>query len=83
MFSNIKDLIKQLAKNAVVIAETELGSGKGEEKKKQAIKYVLDNLPFCGIVREIISIFLSGFIDNAIEASVCYMHSLQKQEKGE
>lgn len=83
MFSNIKEIIKQLAKNAVVIAEKEFGSGKGEQKKKKAIQYILDNLPFCGIVREIISIFLSGFIDNAVEASVCYLHSLQQQEKGE
>ncbi|MBR1460503.1 hypothetical protein IJ596_02570 [bacterium] len=83
MFSSIKDLIKQLANNAVIVAETELGSGRGEEKKKKAIKYILDNLPFCGIVKEIISIFLSGFIDNAIEAAVYYMNSLQKEEKGE
>ena len=83
MFSSIKELIKQLANNAVVIAETELGSGKGAEKKQKAIKYILDNLPFCGIIREIIAIFLSGFIDNAVEAAVYYMKSLQTQEKGE
>ena len=34
MFSNIKTKIKQLAKDAVFIAEQKLGTGKGQEKRK-------------------------------------------------
>ena len=45
MFENIKKQIKELAKNAVLKAEQELGSGKGQQKKRVAIDYVLKNLP--------------------------------------
>ena len=82
MFSNIKQQIKELAKNAVFIAEKELGSGKGAQKKKMAIDYVLKNLPFPDFLKDIISIFLSGFIDDVIEISVKYMNTLS-EEKGE
>ncbi|MGN0031350.1 MAG: hypothetical protein ACI37Q_05280 [Candidatus Gastranaerophilaceae bacterium] len=82
MFSNIKQQIKELAKNAVFIAEKELGSGKGAQKKKMAIDYVLKNLPFSDFVKDIISIFLAGFIDDVIEISVKYMNTLS-EEKGE
>ncbi len=82
MFSNIKKQIKELAKNAVFIAEKELGSGKGMQKKKMAIDYVLKNLPFPDFLKDIISIFLSGFIDDVIEISVKYMNTLS-EEKGE
>ncbi|MBQ8460539.1 hypothetical protein IJ541_10625 [bacterium] len=80
MFSNIKNQIKELAKNAVLVAEDELGSGAGQEKKKLAIEYIVKNLPFSGFVRNIISIFLSSFIDDVVEISVSYMKSLSKSE---
>ena len=80
MFSKIKNQIKELAKNAVLVAEQELGSGKGQEKKELAIEYILKNLPFSGFVKSIISIFLSSFIDDVIEISVNYMKSLSKAE---
>ena len=83
MFSNIKSIIKNLAKNAVMIAESEIGSGKGQEKKEKAINYVISNLPFSNLIKEIISIFLSRFIDDAIEISVQYMHALQNNDQGE
>ena len=60
MFSNIKNIIKQLAKNAVLIAESEFGSGKGKEKKERAINYIVANLPFSSFVKELVSIFLSS-----------------------
>ncbi len=82
MFSNIKKQIKELAKNAVMVAESELGSGKGEAKKKMAIDYIVKNLPFSGFVKTIISVLLSSFIDDVIELSVVYMKSLSKT-KGE
>ncbi|MCM1339098.1 MAG: hypothetical protein NC191_05460 [Muribaculaceae bacterium] len=82
MFTNIKSQIKELAKNAVLAAEKELGSGNGQEKKKMAINYVLRNLPVSNFIKNIISVFLSSFIDDVIEISVHYMQTLSK-EKGE
>lgn len=76
LFSNTKTKIKELAKNAVLVAEAELGSGKGQEKKKLAIEYVLKNLPISNFLKSIISILLSSFIDDAIEISVNYMKTL-------
>lgn len=82
MFLNIKNQIKGLAKKAVLLAEAELGSGKGQEKKKMAIDYILKNLPFPTFVKKIISILLSSFIDDVIELSVSYLRKDQI-EKGE
>lgn len=76
LFSKTKTKIKELAKNAVLVAEAELGSGKGQEKKKLAIEYVLTNLPISNFLKSIISILLSSFIDDAIEISVNYMKTL-------
>lgn len=76
LFSKTKTKIKELAKNAVLVAEAELGSGKGQKKKKLAIEYVLKNLPISNFLKNIISILLSSFIDDAIEISVNYMKTL-------
>ena len=76
LFSKTKNKITELAKNAVLVAEAELGSGKGQEKKKLAIEYVLKNLPISSFLKSIISILLSSFIDDAIEISVNYMKTL-------
>lgn len=82
MFSHIKSEIIEIARNAVLAAESELGSGKGKEKKEMAINYIIKNLPFSNFVKKIIGIFLSKFIDEAIESSVLYLNSLQTK-KGE
>ena len=82
MFKNIKTIITELAKNAVLVAEKELGTGKGQQKKQMAIKYIIEHLPFSSFVKNIISIFLSKFIDDAIETIVLNINSLSK-EKGE
>lgn len=76
LFLKTKTKIKELAKNAVLVAEAELGSGKSQEKKKLAIEYVLKNLPISNFLKSIISILLSSFIDDAIEISVNYMKTL-------
>ena len=73
MFNNIKNQIKDLAKNAVLIAETELGSGNGQQKKKMAIDYVVKNISCSAPIKMIISIFLSSFIDDVVEISVKLM----------
>ncbi len=75
---NTKNKIIELAKNAVMVSEAELGNGKGEEKKKMAINYVLKNLPLPTFIKNILFIILSGFIDDAIELAVNYMKSLPK-----
>ena len=80
LFSKTKTKIKELAKNAVLVAEAELGSGKGQEKKKLAIEYVLKNLPISNFLKSIISILLSSFIDDAIEISVKYMKTLSSTQ---
>lgn len=76
LFSKTKNKIMELAKNAVLVAEAELGSGEGQEKKKLAIDYVLKNLPISSFLKSVISILLSSFIDDAIEISVNYMKTL-------
>lgn len=80
MFSNLKSKIKELAKNAVLAAEAKLGSGCGQEKKNMAISYIVKNLPFPEVVKSIISILLSSFIDDAVEIAVKYMNSLPKTQ---
>jgi hypothetical protein len=82
MFKNLKTIITELAKNAVLVAEKELGTGKGQQKKQMAIKYIIEHLPFSPLTKNIISIFLSKFIDNAIESIVSQINSMSK-EKGE
>jgi len=83
MFSNIKNQIKDLAKNAVLVAESELGTGKGQEKKKMAVNYVVKNLPCSAIVKNIAAILLSGFIDDVVEISVKLMNNTLSDKKGE
>ena len=80
MFENIKKQIKELAKNAVLKAEQELGSGKGKKKKKVAIDYVLKNLPIPEFMKMIVSVILSSFIDDSIELAVSYINSLSKMQ---
>ncbi len=82
MLSNIKNIIIELSKNAVFVAESEFGKGKGKQKKEMAIEYVVSKLPFPIFVKELISLFLANFIDDAIESAVSYMKSLPTN-KGE
>lgn len=80
MLDNVKNQIKELAKNAVFIAEKELGSGKGREKKDMAVNYVVKHLPFPEIIKPLLAKLLSRFIDDVVELSVTYMKSLQSSE---
>ena len=81
MLSNIKRQIKELAKNAVFVAEEELGSGEGQAKKELAIKYIINHLPFSGFIKTVISILLSSFIDDAVEIAVTYLKSLPENKE--
>ncbi len=82
MLKNIKKIITELAKNAVIVAEEELGSGRGQQKKQMAISYIIDHLPFSPFVRNLISIILSKFIDDVIEIFAAQI-SIKSDEKGE
>lgn len=73
MFDKLKMNIKELAKTAVITAEEVLGSGKGREKKEMAIKYVVEKLPVPALLKPVISVLLSSFIDEAVEFAVEYM----------
>ena len=75
-FKNTKDKIIELAKNAVLVAENQLGSGQGQEKKKLAIDYIMKNIQIPDLYKGVISMFLSGFIDDVVELAVLYMKSI-------
>ncbi len=82
MVKKIKNIIKNLAQNAVIIAEEELGSGNGQAKKQIAVEYIINNLPFPEPIRQILSILLSKVIDELIESAVDWLHR-QQQNQGE
>ncbi len=82
MLKKLKNIIIELAKSAVLQAENVLGSGNGKQKKDMAINYIIEHLPFSNLTKKIIVIFLSHFIDDAIEISVLYLKSLP-DKKGE
>ena len=79
MLRKIKSAIKQLAQIAVEKVENELSKSSGKEKKSAAIKYIISNLPISPLLKPIIEIFLSHFIDDTVEFAVTYMKL--KQEK--
>lgn len=73
MLNNLKIKIKELAKTAVILAENELGSCKGQQKKKMAIEYIIKYIPVPAPFKLFISLLLSSFIDDAVEFAVQYM----------
>ena len=73
MFKNLKSYIREIAVTAVKLAEENLGSNKGKEKKKMAIEYVVSHLPLPTPFNILVSMLLSSFIDDAIEFSVKYI----------
>ena len=73
MFKNIKEIIKKISIQAVKLAEEELGSNKGKEKKTMAIEYIVSNLPVAYPFNKLIGILLSSFIDDTIEFAVQYL----------
>ena len=75
-------MIKNLAQNAVLIAEEELGSGNGQAKKQIAIEYIIKNLPFSEPIKRIISFLISKMIDELVESAVEWLHG-QKLNQGE
>lgn len=78
LLKRTKNKIIDLARNAVMVAETTLGSGKGKEKKEMAIRYILKNIPLPPFLKNILFSLLSSFIDDAIESAVKYLKTLPK-----
>jgi hypothetical protein len=75
MLKNLKNSIKELAKTAVVIAENTLGSCKGQQKKKMAVEYIIKYIPVPAPFKQLVSLMLSSFIDDAVEFAVQYMEA--------
>lgn len=82
MVRTLKSIIKNLAQNAVLIAEDKLGSGNGQAKKQMAVEYIVKNLPFPEFVKQVLSFLLSKMIDELVESAVEWLHG-QKEIQGE
>ena len=82
MVRTLKSIIRNLAQNAVLIAEEEFGSGNGQAKKQMAVEYIIKNLPCPSFVKQILSVLLSKMIDEFVESAVKWLHS-QKEIQGE
>lgn len=80
MFDKLKITITDLAYSAVCVAEDSLTTSSGKEKKKAAIDYVISMLPVAEVFKGFIAIFLSNFIDEAIEHSVKYLKNIKNEE---
>jgi len=81
MFKNIKETIKETAYTAVRMAETELGSATGKEKKAKAIEFVVSKIPVAQPFKSILVMILSKFIDRVIEQAVTYMKTVQNEQE--
>lgn len=82
MARSLKSIIRNLARNAVLIAEEEFGSGNGQAKKIMAVEYIVKNLPFPSFIKQFLSFILSKMIDELVESAVEWLHS-QKEIQGE
>ncbi|MBR1908470.1 hypothetical protein IJ818_06005 [bacterium] len=81
MFKTIKETIKETAYSAVMMAENELSSAAGKEKKAKAIEFVVSKISVAQPFKSIIVILLSKFIDKAVEQAVTYMKSVQYEQE--
>ena len=81
MFKTIKETIKETAYIAVRMAENELSSATGKEKKTKAIEFIVSKLPVVQPFKSIIVILLSKFIDRAVEQAVTYMKTVQNEQE--
>ena len=71
MFKKLfKNTVKKLSDEAVKAVEESIGAGKGKEKKKLAVSYVIDKLPVPGIFKPALKVLLSDLIDESIEFAV-------------
>ena len=77
MFKTIKETIKETAYTAVRMAENELSSATGREKKEKAIEFIVSKIPVAQPFKSIMVLLLSKFIDKAVEQAVTYMKTVQ------
>ena len=81
MFKKLfKNTVKKLSDEAVKEAEKFLGAGKGKEKKKLAVSYVIDKLPVPGIFKPALKVLLSDLIDESIEFAVRRLNTAKSIE---
>lgn len=80
MFTKLKNAIKELAKQAVDLAEKKLTGEEGRKKKEMALEYVISNIPVCAPFKKIAAKILASFIDDAIELAVEYMKSFSSEQ---
>ena len=80
MFKNFKTTIKELAVSAVNYAENALNSSSGKEKKEAAIAFVVEKLALPPVLKPVIILLFSNFIDNAIETAVTYMKKVRNED---
>ena len=78
MLKTIRETIKETAYTAVRMAENELSSATGKEKKEKAIEFVVSKLPVMQPFKSIIAVLMSKFIDKAIEQA---MKSVQYEQE--
>ena len=75
---SLKSKIVNAAHDAVFEAEEIFGNGGGSAKKRAAIEFVTKALALPPFIEQLITLFLSAFIDAAIETA---HKTLQKQSK--
>lgn len=80
MFCNLKNKITELAYSAVSMVEETLNTSSGQEKKEAAIDYIISMLPIPVILKNIVLVILSKFIDEAVENAVLYMKNIKNTE---
>lgn len=76
----MKNKILELAEQAVETVEQSLSGESGKAKKIAAVKYVVTHLPVPAPIRYVLGVFLSVFIDSAVEIAVAYMNRRKKVE---
>ena len=81
MFKKLfKNTVKKLSDEAVKAVEESIGAGKGKEKKKLAISYVIDKLPVPGIFKPALKVLLNDLIDESIEFAVRRLNAAKSIE---
>ena len=73
MLKNVKEIIRNTAYTAVRLAESALKNATGKKKKEMAIQFIVSKIPVMQPFKSILVVFLSKFIDKAVEQAVIYI----------
>lgn len=80
MFKNLKNVIKDLAYTAVSYAESALSTSSGKEKKKAAIEFLVNRLEIPIMIKPLIALLFTNFIDKSIEKAVECMNQIKNED---